>query len=617
MSAFDPKSQAANQHYDDIDRHHWSDHFYQLAKYAAARYPLHPKVTHGELRSLNYHHLLNVGDLALTIAARRARTAKFGSGPAEDFLARVILPDHRFDDAVNPPEMHECWLDSPILVVDLGPCEEQRLAPDSFALHANLDYAEFLQPVAYNIDLSQAVVIDGYQRLRQAERRARESGKPAMMSYISISMWETRRYIPTLAMGERRKQTAEQMRSLFVKDDANPPTGTLHRYLPAARQHAQRAPGLRFDNQNRQKLVIGAIHAPISQGRPKPDAVLSRLFLELRLEFRRACVLRNQLKEAWLKSGRPALPSPTMGLINIGEGQSFAPILYDRITDPVILPIEGAALKDVRLVSKKDLKDRTKIDRRHYVEKIGVMSCDAFLDQITSKTYVEGGFQDNEDFEETCKTIFQMATQEAGIAGGVGLLEKSIQTAISLFKIYFRVKCICYPAAREILALKQSEASFANKNSQASKDYERAFTRLVTGVVGSITDIHVKDVFAHSATIGYNLCDFYPKHSVVADIVEALVDVLAQAKDKSGQASKTRRAYASAVTFACYGVSHYVEQPDRFLAWCDFAHQAQLHGVSFDKATEIYGKTYRDMFPPEFTRNGLRLSEEQIMGSVM
>jgi hypothetical protein len=612
MSNSITNSECINQHYDDIDRHHWSDQFYRLAEYAFDRYPLHLKVTHGERRSLHHHHVLDVGDVALTIAAGRARTAKFGFGPVEDLLARVILPDHRFNDAINPPEMHQCWLDSPILVVDLGPCDEKRLVPDSFALHTNLDYAEYLQLVPYNIDLSQAVVIDGYQRLRQAERKARESGKPATMRYISISMWETRRYIPTISMGERRKLTTEQIRSLFVRDEANRPTGTLHRYLPAARLHAQKGPGLRLDNQNRQKLVIGGIHAPNSRGRPKADDVLSRLFLHWRLEFRRASVFRDLLSKDWHRMGKRERPREIEPLTKLTPGD-----LYDRITDPVIEPIEGANLKDSRLVSKKDLKGSTKTDRRHYREKIGVMSLDAFLDQITRKTYEEGGFQDSKDFEETCKTMFRMATQEAGIAGGMACFEASIRTAISLFKVYFRIKCLCYPATLEISALKQSEDAFSLRNSKATKDYENAFAKPMSGLVGSVTQIHVKDVFAHSATIGYNLCDFYPEYSVVADIVEALVDVLAQAKDQTGQASKKRRAYASAVTFACYGVSHYFRQPDRFEAWCDFAHQAQLHDVSFDQATEIYAKIYRDMFPPEFTKNGLRLSEGMVMGSVM
>lgn len=619
MSNSITNSECINQHYDDIDRHHWSDQFYRLAEYAAERYPLHPKVTHGEHRVLHHNHILDVGELALTIAARQAITAKFGVGCIHDLFARVILPDHRLNVAVDPPKIHKCWHDSPILLVDVGPSDPKRLAsehcdPKRFTSehlvgHNDPQFAGQFQLVAHNIDLSQAVVIDGCQRLWQAARRFFAEGKPATISYISVSMWEALRYIPTIAIRERRGQKPEQIRSLFVRDDANPPTGTLHRYLPAARLHAQKGPGLRLDNQNRQKLVIGGVHAPSSRGRPMADAVLSRLLLELKLEFRRASVFRDLLSKDWHRMGKRERPREIEPLTKLTPGD-----LYDRIIDPVVVKISEANLRNSRLVSKNDLKDSAKIDRRQYREKIGVMSLDAFLDQINRKTYVEGGFQDSKDFEETCKTMFRMATQEAGIAGGVALLEKSIQTAISLFKVYFRVKCICYPAAREILALKQSEEAFANRNSQASKDYEMAFTRLVTGVVGSITHIHVKDVFAHSATIGYNLCDFYPEYSVVADIVEALVDVIAQAKDHTGQASKTRRARASAVIFACYGVSHYVQQPDRFEAWCNFAHQAQLHGVSFDQAAEIYAKIYRDMVPLEHTRNGFMLSQGQVMG---
>lgn len=612
-------SECANQQHDGLDRHYDIWPFFRLAEYAAERYPLHPRVAHGERRALHHHHILDVGELALTIAARQARTARFGVGCIHTLFARVILPDHRLNVAVDPPEIHRCWHDSPILLVDVGPSDPKRLAsepcdPKRFTSehlvgHNDPQFAGQFQLVAHNIDLSQAVVIDGCQRLWQASRRFDADGKPETINYISISMLEALRFIPTIAIRERRKLTPEQIKSLFVRDDANPPTGTSHRYLPAARRHAQEGSGLRLDNQNRQKLVIGGVHAPSSRGRPMADAVLSRLLLELKLEFRRASVFRDLLSKEWHRMGKRARPREIEPLTKLTPGD-----LYDRIIDPVVVKIAEESLRDSRLVPKNDLKDSTEIDRRHYREKIGVMSLDAFLDQITRKTYEEGGFQDRNDFEETCKTMFRMATQEAGIAGGVALLEKSIQTAISLFKVYFRVKCICYPAVREILALKQSEEAFANRNSQASKDYERAFTRLITGVVGSITHIHVKDVFAHSATIGYNLCDFYPEYSVVADIVEALVDVLAQARDQSGQASKTRRACASAVTFACYAVSHYVQQPDRFEAWCNFAHQAQLHRVSFDQAVEIYAKIYRDMVPPEHTRNGFTLSRGQIMG---
>lgn len=171
-----------------------------------------------------------------------------------------------------------------------------------------------------------------------------------------------------------------------------------------------------------------------------------------------------------------------------------------------------------------------------------------------------------------------------------------------------------YPAIRGISGLYQSTESFVKTDSAATQDYLDAYTNPMNGVVGKSTKIHVKDAFAISATIGFNICDFYPEHSVVADIVEVLVDVLAQAKDESGKASRTRRAYASAVTFACYGVSHYVRAPDRWQPWIDFQRQAQMRGVSFDQAAVIYGKLYRELAPEQHTRNGFNLSKGEVMG---
>jgi len=607
MSGNVPNSFPANDSRSGLPPHDFSQAFYDLAEYAYLRHPLHPKVTLGERRRLHYDHILDVGDMAIAIAARQTRTAKFGQGPVQDLLARVMLPDHRQDDAMNPPDMHECWLDSPIILVDLGPCSANRFTSERFVAHEDKRFSEQYQLITQNIDLSQAVVIDGYQRLRQASRRALLNGEPQMLNYISISMWEALRYVPTIASRERRKHTHEQIASLFREDPENPPAETLHRYLPAARENVHKDRGVKAVPLSRQKMIIGSITAPSARGRPKADVVLSALFLEIKLEFRRASIFRDLLKaerSRWNKSVEPQ---------NVKSQGKLTPArLYDRITDPVIEPIRKQNLTRSRLTEKKALKDKSKTDRRQYREKIGVMGLDAFLDQITSQTYVEGGFRDAEEFNQICTTMFGRAKAQGGISGAAELVEKSIETAARLFRVYFRIKCLSSPAVREILGLKQSKESFSRDDSKAMQDYRNAYTYPVEGVVGKNTKIHVKDVFSISATIGYNICDFYPEYCVVADIVDALVDVLAQANDKSGKPSRTRRAFASAFTFACYGVSHYVRNPDRWQAWIDFEVQARLRGVSFDEAVEIYAKIYRELMPEQHTRNGFNFAKERL-----
>ena len=90
MSGNVPNSFPANDSRSGLPPHDFSQAFYDLAEYAYLRHPLHPKVTLGERRRLHYDHILDVGDMAIAIAARQTRTAKFGQGPVQDLLARVM-----------------------------------------------------------------------------------------------------------------------------------------------------------------------------------------------------------------------------------------------------------------------------------------------------------------------------------------------------------------------------------------------------------------------------------------------------------------------------------------------------------------------------------------------
>jgi hypothetical protein len=199
-----------------------------------------------------------------------------------------------------------------------------------------------------------------------------------------------------------------------------------------------------------------------------------------------------------------------------------------------------------------------------------------------------------------------MSKAQSGFAGTLDLLNKSIHTGVVIFSLYFRVKCFTYPATKDILGMNQSIEAFAVKESEAAKNYRKVFSDIAKGPVGKITRIHVKDVFVLSAAVGYNLCDFFPRYSVVADIVDALVDVVAQSKDESGAATEASRTHAAAFAFANYAASHYMKAPDRREAWSDFADQARLNGVSFDRAVEIYETIYKSFIPEHFTRNDVK-----------
>lgn len=601
----------------ELDRHDHSEFFFEFADYAAQRYPLHPKVTAGERRALFHNHILDVGDLARAIATRRAPTAKFGTGKPEDLFARVTLPDHRFDAAEHPAEIPSFWLDSPIIVVDLDTNVTKRSRFDCFVPHEDPHFDGYYQLNPYNIDLTNAVVVDGYQRLRQAIKMLTEEGRPARINYISISMREALLFVCTMSSADRSKQEPEQIRSLFIKDGRSIPAKSLHPYIPAARRHAQKGPGLRSDHRNRERLAIGAITAQTEMGRPKADAVLSALFLHWQLEFRRAVVFRDLLKREWTQSDKPPLPSAALDLIDLQPHNSCTTLLYDRMTDPVLDPIGKAETLDPRWKQKDILKNNVKEDRRQYRDKIGTMGVDAFLDRITSKTYTDGGFENAQEFNKICTTLFEHSMAEGGIGGAAALLEQSIQTGISLFRVYFRIIRLCYPAVRTIAAMKQSEDAFSLVNSKATKDYVLAFSGPMTGAVGKHTHIHVKEIFAHSATIGHNLCDFYPEYSVVADIVEALVDVIAQSRDESGTASETHRAQASAFAFANYAASHRMGRPDRWKAWSDFSVQAQLNGVTFDEAVYFYSSIYESFTPLEATKNGFRIRPDDAVGYII
>lgn len=576
---------------------------FDFAHYVSLRYPLYPKVTVGEGRLLFHNHILDIGSLALDIAMGQTRTARFGTATPNGLLARVVLPNHRFDKAAEPPQMPAFWLDTPVILIDLKRHDPKRFAPDLLVSNKGPELCGYMQLLAYSIDLANAVVVDGYHRLRQAARMSPSGASPSRINYISITAREAIRYIPTMNRKAGQRQSIGQLRSLFINDQGHIPSKSLHRYIPAAIRDSFKGPGVGPELEHGDKFVIGKITVPVEVGRPRHDELLEAILLQWQLEFRRARVFRDLLEREWKRGGATDIGDEAEALIRMSPGD-----LYDAMTEPLMVILRAAGLVGTRFEEKRPPKPGVGSGRDQYLEKIGVMGLDAFLDKITGKTYTNAGFESDQEFISVLSDMYENINIKSGLSGGVQLLNQSIRTAIILFKIYFRIKCFIYPLTKEILSMKQKEKSFKNEDSKASEFYKKEFYDRMNGVIGEITNVHIRHIFEISARIGYNLCEFYPNYNSLSDIVDVLVEVIAQHKDKKGEASKSRRAYSSTFTFASYILSEYEEQPDRREQWADLVKFAELHGVKFDEIVAIYARIYKAIMPEGFTKHGIEIN---------